>query len=82
MITKDECVKKLYSDQRFVSVLKLAKDEKERKMIEETVDKLLEVVTGVLSPIVSEYAKDPEGFKKKMAKEIDPSLITVDSNKK
>jgi len=82
MISKEECIARLYADEGYTHILKLAKDDTERKMIESTVNKFVETITNVLSPTLAEYHKNPTDFKKKLAEEIDPSLITVDSNKK
>lgn len=75
-------MKMLYADKRFTSILSLTKNESEKKMIESTVQQLVESMTNALAPIVTEYNKNPADFKKKLVEDVDPSLITKDTNKK
>lgn len=82
MLTKEDCMKMLYADKRFTSILSLTKNESEKKMIESTVQQLVESMTNALAPIVTEYNKNPADFKKKLVEDVDPSLITKDTNKK
>lgn len=82
MLTKEDCMKMLYADKRFTSILSLTKNESEKKMIESTVQQLVESMTNALAPIVTEYNKNPSEFKKKLVEDVDPSLITKDTNKK
>lgn len=80
--TKDDCIKLLSENENYKGILNLARDEAEKKMITSFTHRMIESLTNAMVPIIVDYNKNPDEFKKKLSEEFDTAVFTQDTNKK